>query len=650
MGFDYQDRHSIVSEKALIDDYFEISSEPHRRYPTIADWPCLVIQNAVYFGSKGPHNAEAFRGFLSMAFDGWSRRVIAKQADPYSPFDPFTHEPFGAGFFERFAGYLGGSTRGSEVLSFEATPIAPAAESRETSGKALTVSRCRNIIVRGEIHQGYFALTMFLPIGVETVASKVHCHVVHQDLPFLETAFEQAAEPGTWGEALNWFYSGVVDALCPDATPAPTDGALNQPLSKMRKLVAEFRKYIAGEPAKAAHAPKHAKVEGRRKSAGENVTSKNPTHQVFTDFIGIILPEGMARPAGVKGPGFVSFYSNEDIKGAFKIRATLSYLEQMSQAFYFSVFGSGSADVIACYLRRGSAIYLSNIGSQRTPHSKDPLRFLVLYPNSGPYLDLSSAAYENRRWWLSRLIHRLLSAGTTRVKALRDLNEIYRAGEKLAVLERAVERLETKQMKRSPGNSYVSLSATIRRLMQISSGIDGSLLLRVNENRLAFRHMERHLADLEIVRIPGWQSYSAFVNRRLVNTYAKIGAIGERYDRLWSIIRTRMEAVEAQASVNLQRIGTGIAMVGLPAALTPIASGAFFTRTASTAMPSDIAQILTLCDKPLVVPRGFCALEPLLKPDPATFTILLFLSVTTWLIFDFVVGRPVALSTKHTRA
>lgn len=641
-------RHSIAPADFLISDYFEISSEPHRRYPTIADWPCLVIQEAVYFDSKGPDVAERLLIFLTSAFAGWSRRVIALQDNPFSSFDPFTLEPFEPYFLRRFTEYLADETSGSEVLSFEAVPPgnSPQLQTDHPPG-----DRPRDVIVRVEIHKAWFALTMFLPIAAECRDDVVRCQMVHRHSPILEASFRQAADPGTWGEVLNWFYESVVDTLaCRAMRTWGRDAA--DTLGHLCALVADFRGYISGS---AAENPKTGSTSvtirrGKaRKRKAETSAATKPL-KVFTDFVGILLPEDMVRPPGLKGPAFVRFSSNAEISGIFRFRATLSYLEKMSRAFYFSVFRSGGADVIACYLRRGSAIYMSNIGSQRSPSSRDPLRFLIIYPNSGPYLDPSSPAHENRRWWLGRLIHRLLSAGTMRVKALRDLKDIYEAGEKLAGIEKDVEELEGEQSTRSPAKNYSALTTMIRRLTQISSGNSGSLLLRVHENRLAYLHMQRQLADLEIVRIPGWQSYSAFVNRRLVNTYAKIGAIVERYDRLWSIIRTRMEAVEAQSSVNLQRIGTSVAVIGLPAALTPIVSNAFDLDQKTANYVTGEAQLLTLCGSPMIIPGALCAVEQIVSLEPVVFIAMLVLSVAIWITVSRTVAGQAGNQTGSVRS
>ena len=563
-------RDHFFPKEFLVDDYFETHAEPHRYYPTSMEWPCYVI----HFGRRLELGLDAdvksaLEAFLNRAVRGrWTRRIPNTPTARSSAV--YCLEIIEKKFIDSFSAFYGSRTRADcaaqdgagEVLAIDCCPVT----SNQTDA-AIT----RMVNARIELHQEYITLTLFIPLHLavdpaHAMQGETHKAAQLEEISNFGASLRLSNTTAGTEELLRILY----DELPHVALSAAASSDPESIQSKLACLVREFTvKWRA--PAK------------RNRLS----TSKGG---IFCVFHGAVLPPEEFCVWGLK-PYFAELYESSPWNPDQNIKDTISFLNKFWYLAKPSVYKTGLHDVVANYLRNGSVIYTSNIGSQTSPDAKDYLRFLLLY-NTTPLVDgftthvgapsdgdcstenmdkrpiyLAQAYQNDEMFWLSRIVSRLLTMGTLRLAAISDLKAINSAMSALAQIESDLSAIEGAPNVRG---QYAELRKLIKdRMSQVWTG-NHTLISRIGSNKVAFQAMKRQLDDLEITRIPGWQSYDSFINRRLVTTYERISEIAERYTDVWRMMRSRMDVIEAGTILQLTSIARHVGFAALSAALTSV--------------------------------------------------------------------------------
>lgn len=581
----------IIPDGALVTDYFSRYSEPHRRHATILEWPCYVLHVARYFKSrdddaapktktvpagtvtgteaadpKPAHEAkaakaaeaaaeakttaealaaeaaeaktkaEALAAALQEAFSGWERRNVKPDAAGNRPSESdFTS------FLLKFSQYRepldsNGKTNdkaGKEVYYFDATP------------KDITPTNpYRCVTARVECHAEFLSLTIFVPISI--IESTI---TDNQPVTAVETAKE-----GIWtithsgkdkhsSDLFRYLYDDFPSIVFP-ANGGTGASSGDSVLGKVLDLVREEQSDLF------------------------------ETKGVFAHFQGLVVPH--TAFLDVPAPHFANPWAVGEFQPGRAVVKTNRFLHSLQDCLRGSVFKFGTQDVVASYMRDGSALYLSGLGSQQSPDSHDPLRFMILYDPLSHFAD-DSPYRADQKWWLSRFVGRLLQMGTTRLHALHRHKEIDAAARKISQIEKKMEKIEQDHRgaknKNSPlSKEYFALSDqmhALRGVLNLSghgahSRSDDSLIHRATANEVAFQDMMRQLDELSVSPIPGWQSYEALITRRLVRTHQRMAEVVPRYRHMWGVLRTRMEALEARAAIRLNQLALTFAAITAP--------------------------------------------------------------------------------------
>lgn len=490
--------HLFDPAATLIADYFASYVEPHRRYASTVSFPRYVIHTATHLPENSQSSSALFAQWLERLLAGWSRRfpTLPGSAE-YARRQSAREEPFEPDFFERFSRYNSGDI--SEVTFFEALPPLPAGESRDME--------LAQIVLRVEIHGGYFSLSLFCPL-------------LGDDAGFLAVDNARRFCPRLNGDPnflLHQPYERLTAALCGEELGITS-----------RAIGALFR------------------------------SLKDWGKETFGNFRGLVLPdtaiERAERPflAEVLADGLVP----ED---GHRLRETTLYLIKHREALARSVFAASFTDVVGCYMLGGQGIYLSSVGAQSfrssDRYAPQELRFLLIfkdYPPSGEGPDLSRL----QRWMLSRWLNRMLAIGTNRLLALRDF----------AVIKSWDYFLRDTEANILSYKKQSDIDDVFGRLQAFAtqSGRSGSnLYSRCRQAESAIQNVKRMSEDLGVRSIPGWQSYDQFFRRRLEDTYEKITSLPDLYDKVISLVRVRQEQIEARTSLKLQLAANTLAAIGM---------------------------------------------------------------------------------------
>jgi hypothetical protein len=179
----------------------------------------------------------------------------------------------------------------------------------------------------------------------------------------------------------------------------------------------------------------------------------------------------------------------------------------------------------------GRAFYATALGSQSdalSARATKPLYYLI---------------YESTQndWQLGRLVYRVHRAGTARIGATMQFEELRKANETLSVIEEELEEripllLETRtghdtnvEFRNSLGQLYRQVEA---RMGQLSANIDGTLEARVERSRYYVKQFFTVTKALRIDRFRGFQQYDEFVLQRVGPVFEYIDGVGRKFERV----------------------------------------------------------------------------------------------------------------------
>ena len=229
----------------------------------------------------------------------------------------------------------------------------------------------------------------------------------------------------------------------------------------------------------------------------------------------------------------------------------------------FRLLGSHKPDLVACYIDRGSNIFVSTLGSRKNDQDCDPGRFLVLYDDpatgtadcrpSGLCTDDYGAELSRR---MSRTVGRLFDLGVLRLAALRNMVQMKDFGQFLRSMELQVQRV-------SFGGAGSRLN--VRRLRTLlgkrSLALSEPVIYRSARTQYYLSNIESISVDIGTIEIPGWQTYDAFMRRRLQGSLRYISNVGKRYENLLQTLGAISQFSIANDLLNIQRTGELFAAV-----------------------------------------------------------------------------------------
>jgi hypothetical protein len=491
----------------LTREYFYDYSEPHRRRPTIFEVPALTIHTATYFSEDGPATPQANTGLdedrfklLLMKFLGW----VTWARRPYGA-DPKTAHKIDVPFITAFARYLRphidkDDSDRDQVLAFECAKDANSP-----------------LAVRIEVHKEYFSLTLFyrLDIRYNSQETVICAEALSPVIPAILLEC-----PSTHGDR------GVLDTLF-DTIHDRLLFHVNSPeLQLFATIEALFPRCT------------------------------------FANFHGCTVP--VIAFGQENAPSFCAPW--DGVLDNADYAQAQGFLAKMWPQLQRTVFGQ-SDDVIACYLQDGHAMYVSSLGSQSSPRDIDDLRYVLFFdddqqmppPPGGLTPD---EVQRQRNWRMSRLIYRLHEAGTLRLAGLRKLRQLRSGMAELTRIEH--------QVVRKAWPSYIGwfFGREVRRatekLFKLSASLGEPIQNRLTRSSYYFMRSQAQVSALGVKKIPGWQSYSEFLERRIYNTYHQIGAMGPRIDRLLRFIQTQNDALQSTRSALWQVVGAVAALIVLP--------------------------------------------------------------------------------------
>lgn len=167
----------------LSKEYFYEHSEPHRRRPTVFEFPAITTHTATYFSLGGPaafsehdgadHRAK-FREILGrfVGWYEWTRRPVTRKL-----------RQLDVSFIDKFCAFVESNATGApsdsdEVLAFECMPHANA-----------------RLAARVEVHKEYFSMTFFYGFDAEHIAGgRVRVRAPDMSPLLAEKTFETASD------------------------------------------------------------------------------------------------------------------------------------------------------------------------------------------------------------------------------------------------------------------------------------------------------------------------------------------------------------------------------------------------------------------------------------------------------------------------
>lgn len=257
----------------------------------------------------------------------------------------------------------------------------------------------------------------------------------------------------------------------------------------------------------------------------------------------------------------------------------------------FVIAANASADdrdIVTSFMLGKRAIYVTAMGA-RTKKS-------FLAPRH--YSDVQAVRYiifvrsGADKYQLGRLIEHINTMGTFRLAALKEFSLFRQIGTKIRIYGHLMDEASNKfneliknqnpedsvpehsepdtmtvDWTAPPGDprnplTFIQETGNIRRLQNALCGIQaqiyldasaftGGLSFRVSRASYYVNALKQRLPDLEIERIAPYQSYNAFVRRRLFSVFDYIFDIGERANRLSARISRLLDAIQTKALVDL---------------------------------------------------------------------------------------------------
>ncbi|MGF1463011.1 MAG: hypothetical protein ACFB2Z_07575 [Maricaulaceae bacterium] len=187
-------------------------------------------------------------------------------------------------------------------------------------------------------------------------------------------------------------------------------------------------------------------------------------------------------------------------------------------------------EVVANLFSGGRITYISSLGSHfdgassiSVSSSSCALRFAFIHVGENFYSMSSGNNYELCRW-----IQRILDAGTLRMMAFRELQEIYFAGSEIRLLDKIVQSFRIKgSLKINREN--IDINKLERYYAKIGSRSSGSLIYRINRSIAYSEAFRRMVASFDWQTIPGWQPYELFVQRRINKIFGNVAQVKSEY-------------------------------------------------------------------------------------------------------------------------
>lgn len=505
----------------LTAEYFYEYSEAHRRRPTIFEFPALTLHIATYYSVEGPAalkpdsaepDEERFLRLLR-CFRGWYKWVRRPYLFDQPP------EQVDDQFLRTFAQFVGSSGKQAaqderdEVLSFECMPHLDA-----------------RFALRIEVHKEYFSLTAFYGLDIKPVDNGKICITA----PELSPQFPaQQFDAHALGENAN-----VIDVIYGPVHRRLLTYLNSPPINLAATLEALFPKCT------------------------------------FANFHGSTLPViAFHDSAGIEFPPEWQDGLDPEFGGAHRFLADM--WPQLRRTLFLR-----SDDMIACYMQNGKAIYLSSLGSQVNPRELDDLRYALIYEDGSLPDGTADTAQRGQQldhrqlnrqinWRLSRLMYRLHEAGTLRLAGLRKLRRLRQAMAELTSIEQEVVR------KAWPSSYGFLFSNRIRevteRLFALSTIIGEPIQYRLSRSDYYFIRSQAQVKELGVVKIPAWQSYSEFLERRIYQTYAQISGMTGRIDRVLRFLEAQSSALQNRHALLWQILAGLAALIVLPSYFGDIA-------------------------------------------------------------------------------
>ncbi|MEI9990185.1 MAG: DUF3422 family protein [Rhizomicrobium sp.] len=192
----------------------------------------------------------------------------------------------------------------------------------------------------------------------------------------------------------------------------------------------------------------------------------------------------------------------------------------------------GKPEFTVSLFQNSRSIYISALG-RLNPDARAALQ-------SDPVIYTIIPSYRTR-WQLGRLVDRINTLGTLRLAALRDLQKLSDASEKMRELERKIN-----------STTPVAASAYASELTHLGKAFEDGLMYRVERSRYYVAQYIELMRQLRSTRVEGYQQYEDFVKRKLFDTFDFIDRLGRRYVELRSEIQLLLDRSRTDKTVSLQ--------------------------------------------------------------------------------------------------
>jgi hypothetical protein len=206
-------------------------------------------------------------------------------------------------------------------------------------------------------------------------------------------------------------------------------------------------------------------------------------------------------------------------------------------------------------------------------------------------------------WQLGRLVYRIHRAGTARIAAIIHFDELRKANQYLAEIERDLENANAILVDLDPGENAEATRAFRASLRRYYRGVErklgqiaalqlgGTLEGRIERSRYYVRQFYSITEALRIRRVSGFQRYDEFVTQRLGPVFEYIDALGKRYVRVQSdrsILLGRIQIYDSQYTNELIAHAQNIADLALSCVILPYYSGYVISHAFSKVVNEDI--------------------------------------------------------------
>lgn len=382
----------------------------------------------------------------------------------------------------------------------------------------------------------------------------------------------------------------------------------------------------------------------------------NDIGKKFVDFRGVVVGvEDRAEGPVVKMP-FSSDGPNEgtgcERKASFKIK---DFDKQIWK--FFTLSQDKDTEFTLSRFLGSRALYATALGNQAKAMLEAvgrPLCYLV---------------YEDtlNNWQLGRLIYRIHRAGTARIAAIINFEELRKANQYLSEIELDLENANallidshSEDDSEATGVFRTSLRHYYREVEQklglvAALHLGGTLEGRIERSRYYVRQFYSVTKALRIRRVSGYQRYDEFVTQRLGPVFEYIDALGKRYSRVQtdrSILLGRIQNYDLQYTNELIVHAQNIADLALSCVILPYYAGYVISHAFSKIVSEDVvwfdATIFGISMLILFyIPRFVAKFHPrplFIARKSARFSMALMLAVFIGLahehILDLVISTP----------